>query len=135
MHRLALLLPLLAVSVALAGLGFLGNETIVNFARAVTSGAALACLWSLGRIFLLDDLEHSKLRTLAVGAAGGAVFGAIYLAFGSSFLELHELFLTERRRPITIGPPLTEAARTAQIAGAMGAGVALIIDFVRNPKR
>lgn len=135
MHRLASVLPLLAVLAALTGLGFLGDETIVNFARAVTSGAALACLWSFGRMFLLDEREHSRLRTLAVGTAGGALFGAIYLAFGSWLLELHELFLTERRRLTVIGPPLTETARTAQLAGMIGAGVALMIDSMRNPAR
>ena len=130
-----LLLPLLAVLAILTGLGFLGNEAIVNFARAATSGAALACLWSLGRIVLLEQREHGTLRTLAVGTAGGALFGAIYLAFGNWFLEVHELFLTEHRRLVAIGPPLTETARTAQLAGMIGAGVALLIDSVRNPAR
>lgn len=135
MDRLAPLLPLFAVLAALTGLGFLGDGTILNLARAVASGAALACLWSLGRIFLFGDLEQRLLRTLMVGAVGGAVFGAAYLMLGNGFLELHELFLTERRRLVTMGPPLTETARTAQIAGLIGAGIALLIDAVRNPAR
>lgn len=131
MPVLAILLPDFALVAVLTGLRFLENDNaVVHFAFAITSGALAGCMWSNIRIFLMERSDEPKLRTLIIGAGGAAVFGVLYLVFGSWLLDVHEIFLIRRNKGL--GPPVSDMALTMIYIGMIGAAVSLLVDHGRR---